>query len=113
MGRGIRYTMYNLGDIFVDKLESMWNSTKISTKGIRLTHNIRKLRSIKEEQERKLSGRVLELRESYPELEIFKDDELSKLFSEIDAINRELDSYIEERDEILYPTGRSVCSQCA
>ncbi len=113
MEKGLRHTMCNLGDIFVDKLECMWGNTKESTRGIKLTYNIRQLKNKKKDAEIKICKRVLEIREKDPGHEIFKDEELSALFIEIASINYDLDTNIKERDERLYPAEEAVGSRYA
>ena len=103
MGQGWRYTMSNIGDIFVDTLEKFIGTVALSTKGVKLTYNIHELNTKKIKLEKKIGQRVSKIRLKSPELEIFEDPELTKLFFALKSIDDEINASTYEREERLYP----------
>jgi len=103
MGQGLRYTMNNLGDLFVDKVGKFWCSVKRSTKGIKLTHNIHELSTKKIKIQKKIGKRLSKIQKESPELAVFKDKELSELFTVLEGIDSEIAASTLEREERLYP----------
>ena len=63
MGQGLRHTMNNLGDIFVDTVEKFWCTITLSTKGIKLTYNIHELAGKKTKIQKKNGGKTLKYQE--------------------------------------------------
>ncbi|MBF0468656.1 MAG: hypothetical protein HQK61_07200 [Desulfamplus sp.] len=110
--KGVRYTMTHLGDIVVGALDRFWSAAVSSTKGITLTYNIHELKHKKIKVQREIGQRVTQIRERSPELEIFEDEELSKLFSELGDIENSINISIYERESRLYP-GKTMKEQCA
>ncbi|MBF0228368.1 MAG: hypothetical protein HQK63_02050 [Desulfamplus sp.] len=110
--KGVRYTMTHLGDIVVNALDKFWKAALTSTKGITLTYNIHELKHKKTKLQREIGERVAEIKEKSPELEIFDDDKLSKLFTELGIIEDNINASIYEREERLYPN-KSMKEQCA
>lgn len=110
--KDLRYTMTHLGDIVVSALDKLWSATVTSTQGISLTYNIHELKNKKRKLQRKIGERVSIIKERSPELEIFDDAELSKLFKELGIIEDDINASIYEREERLYPK-KSMKEQCA
>ena len=103
MGQGLRYTMNNIGDIFVDKVGKFWCNVKLSTKGIKLTHNIHELSTKKIKIQKKIGERLSNIKKESPELVVFEDKELSQLFTVLEDIEGRIAASTYEREERLYP----------
>ena len=103
MEQGLRYTMNNIGDILVDSLENFWCKITLSTKGVKLTYNIHELNNKKIKVQKKIGQRLSDIKKKSPELEIFEDDELAKLFSILETLEEEINTNVYEREERLYP----------
>lgn len=110
--KGVRYTMTHLGDIVVNALDKFWSATVTSTKGITLTYNIHELKHKKGKLQKKIGERVAEIKERSPAFEIFDDEKLSRLFTELGIIEDNINASIYEREERLYPN-KSMKEQCA
>ncbi|MBF0111464.1 MAG: hypothetical protein HQK74_01875 [Desulfamplus sp.] len=108
---GIRYKMTHLGDIVVDAFDRLWSSASSSTKGISLTYNIHELKKRKRKLHRKIGERVSKIKEQSPLLEIFDDEVLLNLFSDLAKIEKNINASIYEREERLYPK-RAMKEQC-
>ncbi len=103
MGEGLRYNLKNLGEVFFDKVESVSQKMKGSTRGIGLTYKIGELQKEKEKFINRIGRRVVGVRKGKPDFDISSDKKLNALFSRLDEIQEQIDDFIKERKERLYP----------
>lgn len=103
MGQKLRHTMNHIGDIFVDTVEKFWCTITLSTKGIKLTYDIHELAGKKTKIQKKIGERLSKIQKESPELAVFEDKELSRLFTMLEGIESEIAASTFEREERLYP----------
>ncbi|HIJ55565.1 MAG TPA: hypothetical protein HPQ03_05510 [Deltaproteobacteria bacterium] len=108
MGEGFRYNIQHMGDIFVDSLERTVDSLKSSFRGVSLTYDIHELKKKKGKIHRKIGKRTSEVRKRSPEMELFADNEMVKLFSKLEGVDERIETCIQEREARLYPAADAI-----
>ena len=103
MGEKLRYNMEHIGDIVVGGIEKMFGGIKSSTWGITLTYNIHDLERKRKKIVRKIGKELVEVRQESPELEVFNNDKIAKLFSKLDNIDTRIAAHKQEREDRLNP----------
>nr|WCC90928.1 magnetosome protein Mad10 [Desulfobacteraceae bacterium] len=107
MDKSIRYKIQHVGDFFVEKvinkIEKGFNSIKKSTRGIVVTYDIHELRKSKKKVISNIGQRVTEIKRTTPELDMFQDMDLTKLFIRLDEIESRIELRLHEREIRLYP----------
>jgi flagellar motility protein MotE (MotC chaperone) len=107
MVRSIRYTIEHVGDIVIGPIEAVVCWLGGSTKGISLTYDIRNLERKKKKSYIKIGKKTAELRKQNPSNELFSDEDMSQLFSELDNMEEDLNDCTRKREERL----KSCCSE--
>ncbi len=108
MDEKTKENLEHVGDRFVSGLEGFFSWLSESTKGISLTYRIRCLGKDQNKSFAKIGRRTATLRQRNPMNELFSDDDLKILFSELDGIDEELTKSKQEREERLYPRSRAT-----
>lgn len=103
MEKDFRHNMQHLGDIVVDKLEKVFGSLKISTRGIVQTYEIHELEKKRRNILTRIGKRLGEVRKQSPEKAIFNDEDIMKLFSTLTTVEERLEKCQQEREARLYP----------
>lgn len=98
MGRGFRYKLEHLGDIFVDAIENVVEGVKASFLGVSLTYDIHLLRTTKKKMVYLIGERVVEIRKIDPAIHVTTDDQTISLFAKFDEIEQKLEASIMERE---------------
>ena len=98
-----RYKMIHLGDILIAKMEKGFRFLRKSNRGIVITYDLRELKRKRKKVLVKIGTRMADLKTVSPELEIFKDSDLSKLFTNLEKIEQTIEERIQEREARLYP----------
>jgi len=105
--QSFRYKMQHVGDFvvdkFINKIESGLRSLSLSTRGIVLTYDLRELKRSKLKTFTKVGERVTEIKRTTPEMELFQDQDLVKLFRRIDELESRIEKRLQERESRLYP----------
>jgi len=106
-----RFKMQHFGDFFVEKfinnLEKGIRSLTLSTRGIVVTYDLRELKRAKKKMYARVGQRVTEIKRTSPEMEIFQDNDLNKLFKRIDDLESRIERRLQERESRLYPNNFS------
>ncbi len=109
MEEDFRYTMEHLGDIVADKLErvadkleKVFGSLKYSTRGIVLTHDINDLEKKRRKILTSIGEQMGKVRTQSPEMAIFNDEGIMKLFAELTTLEERIESCKQEREDRLY-----------
>ena len=97
-GRGFRYKLAHLGDIFVDAIENVVEGVKASFLGVSLTYEIHSLRTTKKKMICSIGERVVEIRKIDPVINVTADDQAISLFAKFDEIEQKLEANIMERE---------------
>ncbi len=104
MGEKLRYNFQHLGDIVADGIEKMFGGIKSSTSGITLTYNIHDLERKRSRVVGKIGKRLVAVRLESPELDVFNNEKLAKLFTKLDNLDSRIGAYKQERADRLVPT---------
>ncbi|MBF0226374.1 MAG: hypothetical protein HQK76_13045 [Desulfobacterales bacterium] len=80
MEQTLRYTLNNLGDIFIEKIEKSYEPIKCFINNRIMLRKKRKLLL-------KIGERLEQLRKESPELDIFKDEMIMNLMKEMNDIS--------------------------
>jgi len=109
MENDLRYTMEHLGDIVAGKLEKavgklgkVFGSLKTSTRGVVLTYDIHEMEKKRRKILTKIGERMTEVRTQSPELTIFNDEGIMKLFATLTTVEDRIESCKREREARLY-----------
>ena len=113
MAEGLRYTITHIGDILMDKLANGCNAVSRSTRGVALTYDIHEQGRKKNRIIHRIGERIAELKQIYPESDIFNDLKLKSLFEQLNGVETLIKHHLEERELRLYP-GRADqnCEAC-
>ncbi|KJU87659.1 hypothetical protein MBAV_000147, partial [Candidatus Magnetobacterium bavaricum] len=103
MEKGFRYMMSHMGDYVVDMIDKVSDAAKASAKGVVLTYDIRDLRGRKKDLLKRIGKRLTECRNIDGGTFIARDETLSSLLEEFDAVEGKADTLLKERTERLYP----------
>jgi len=98
-----RYKMLHLGDILVNKLEKSFRFLSKANRGVVITYDLRELRRKRKKVLTKIGTRMADLKTISPDLEIFDDTDLSRLFTQLERIEQKIEQRIDERERRLYP----------
>lgn len=97
-GRGFRYKMEHIGDIFVDAIGNLVGGVKTSFMGISLTYEIHSLHTKKKKIVGDIGERVVEIRKSDPGINVVTDDAAISLFAKYDEMEKRLEESIMKRE---------------
>jgi hypothetical protein len=116
MENDFRYTMEHLGDIVAGKLESVagklggvagklgkvFGSLKTSTRGVVLTYDIHDLEKKRRKILTSIGEQMGKVRAQSPEMAIFNDEGIMKLFVELTRVEDRIENCVQEREARLY-----------
>lgn len=108
MGEGLRYNIQHLGDIFVDSVERGFDCLESSMRGVSMTYDIHELNKKKGKIHSKIGKRTSEIRKRSPEMELFADDEMMKLFSKLEGVEERIETCTRDREARLYPADDAI-----
>lgn len=103
MGKGFRYTMEHIGDIFVEKLAKGFSCLKSSTQGILSAYDLHELKKKKRKIQTEIGERMVEVKENHPQSDVFRDEELVRLFASLDELEERIEDCRKKRDARLDP----------
>ena len=103
MGKDFKYKMRHIGDAFADQVENLGHATKGSVRGIVLTYNIDGLEKEKQKIIAGIGERMAASRKEDPMFNISKDETMATLLSELDQIEKRIETFKNERKERLHP----------
>ncbi len=106
MGKGLRYNIEHVGDVFVDAILKASGAAKASARGIVLTYDLNDLKRKRRNLLCRIGERFTQLRKEGAGLDIASiasDGEMSRLLSEFDGIEGEIEAAERELEERLYP----------
>ncbi len=109
MENDFRYTMEHLGDIVAGKLERVasklgrvFGSLKTSTRGVVLTYDIHDLEKKRRKILTSIGEQMGKVRVQSPEMAIFNDEGIMKLFTQLTTLEERIESCKQEREARLY-----------
>ena len=103
MDKGLRYNIEHIGDTFIDVIIKASDAARTSAKGIVLTYDLNDLKRKRREIVRGIGERLVQLRKDAPGLNIAADEEMTRLLSEFDRTEKEIEAAERELKERLYP----------
>ena len=103
MGKDFKYKMRHIGDAFADQVENVGHAAKGSVRGIVLTYNIDGLEKEKQKIIAGIGERMAAARKEDPMFNISKDETMTILLSELDPIEKRIETFKNERKERLHP----------
>jgi len=108
MGKDFKYKMRHIGDAVSDQIENLGHAAKGSVRGIVLTYNIDGLEKEKQKIVFGIGKRMTAGRKEDPMFNVAKDETLTALLSELDRIEKGIETFKKERKERLYPKAFST-----
>jgi|GEM_PF-1150339 hypothetical protein len=103
MEKNFKYKMRHIGDAFADQVENLGHAAKGSVRGIVLTYHIDGLGKEKQKIVSGMGKRIAAGRKEDPMFNISKDETMTALLSELDRIEKGIETFKKERKERLYP----------
>nr|ASQ41177.1 magnetosome protein Mad10 [Candidatus Magnetananas rongchenensis] len=109
MDENTKHKVEHIGDTVIDTLEkgidtlgSYLCSVKKAFRGVFLTYDLYELKRKQKKTLKKIGVRLSEIKYTNPEHEVFKDEDITKLFYDLNNITDNIDSRIFEREDRLY-----------
>jgi DNA repair exonuclease SbcCD ATPase subunit len=106
--KDFRYKVEHVGDYFVDMLGTVASAAQSSARGVILTYDIRQLERKQENLMKDIGQQVAQISKENPSLA--KDEKMKGLLARLDETEKKLNSFVEERQHMLYPAPKACCS---
>ena len=103
MGKDFKYKMRHIGDAFAEQTENLGRAAKGFVHGITITYNMDGLENEKRKVVAEIGEKMAAAGKEDPMFNISKDETMTILLSELDPIEKRIETFKNERKERLHP----------